>query len=98
VYRRIDTNLVAVGGATSTSVYCEPGESVLGGAAAWARQAGGLVESNATVSAAAPTDGGGTSMIDLTADQGQAVGYVFAGRNTSSGMAKLVGYVICAKP
>jgi hypothetical protein len=87
-----------VGGATSTSVYSEPGERVLGGAAAWARQSDGLVESNATISAAAPTDGGGTTMIDLTADQGKAAGYVFAGPNTSSGMAALVGYVICAKP
>ena len=98
VYRRTDTNFVAVGGGTSTSVYCEPGERVLGGAAAWVRQPDGLVESNASVGAAAPTDGGGSQGIDLTADQGTATGYVFAGRNTSSGMAALVGYVICAKP
>jgi hypothetical protein len=98
VYRRTDTNFASPGTGTSTGIDCEPGERPLGGSAGWVRQIDGSYDSGGTVSAVGPADGSAVSSSTPLPDQGGAVGYQFAGKNTTGANAKLVGYVICARP
>jgi hypothetical protein len=98
VYRRTDTSFAAANTSVSTGLDCEAGERLLGGSAGWVRQIDGKYDSGGTVSAVGPADGSAITNASPLPDQEGALGYVFAGKNTTGANAKLVGYVICAKP
>ena len=98
VYRRASTTWVPADTNVSFGVNCEAGERTLGGSAGWILKSDGRFDSRGTISTAAPTDGSATGLGSPLGGDANPVGYEFAGKNTTPGMASLTGYVICAKP